>query len=259
MSTYFLIINFQLILLRSILGSVNLLYMKRPTEKELITENKSNLYIPESSVLQKKYTLEEIAEIIPGIVHFNNIDNFGINFVNHYGEEKFDISLEEIVKEGAGFVYKFFEPGSLEIFSQPLIHMISENDDSKIISFFQKVRLNKKVVYNWLLTTSKILKGKKEFISISQVLSDVDSSTRAMTRLLDDNLYMRKNMKKFGNLTKREKQILRLVARGFSTRQIAEQLYLSKYTVSTHRKNISRKLDFKSVIDWEHFANAFEL
>ena len=233
--------------------------MKRLTEKEIIAENKSNLHILESTILKKKYSLEDFAEIIPGIVHVNNINDFEINYLNHFGEGKFNISLEEILSEGSDFVKNFFEPGSLEIFSQPLIQMVEENDDSKVISFFQKVRLNKHVDYSWLLTTSKILKGRKEFISISQVLSGVDSSTKAMTRLLDDNLYLRKNMNKFGELTKREKQILKLVAEGMSTKQIAEELFLSHYTVSTHRKNINHKLGFKSLMDWERFVQAFDL
>lgn len=233
--------------------------MKRLTEKELIAESKSNLHLLETSVLNKKYSLEELAEMIPGIVHFNNIHNFGMQYVNSFGEQKFEVSLEDIIKEGDSFVQRFFEPGTLEVFSQPLIQMVSENDETQVISFFQKVKLNKNVDYNWLLTTSKILKGREEFISISQVLSEVDNTTRAITKLLDDNLFLRKNMNRFGSLTKREKQVLKMVATGYSTKQIAEHLFLSQHTISTHRKNISRKLGFKTLIDWERFAKAFGL
>lgn len=47
-------------------------------------------------------------------------------------------------------------------------------------------------------------------------------------------------------LTRREKEILALIARGRTTLQIAEQLKLSKHTVDTHRKNIHKKLGIKS-------------
>jgi DNA-binding NarL/FixJ family response regulator len=47
--------------------------------------------------------------------------------------------------------------------------------------------------------------------------------------------------KKF-SLTKRECQVLGLIADAMSSKQIAETLYISDQTVSVHRKNIMRKL-----------------
>ncbi|MEM9679558.1 MAG: response regulator transcription factor [Bacteroidota bacterium] len=47
-------------------------------------------------------------------------------------------------------------------------------------------------------------------------------------------------------LTKRETEILQLIAKGRTSLQIAKQLKLSKYTVDTHRKNIHKKLGIKS-------------
>ena len=47
-------------------------------------------------------------------------------------------------------------------------------------------------------------------------------------------------------LTKRECEIVKLIAEGKTSRQIAAALNLSKYTVDTHRKNIHKKLDIKS-------------
>lgn len=47
-------------------------------------------------------------------------------------------------------------------------------------------------------------------------------------------------------LTKRETEILKLIAKGRTSIQIAKHLKLSKYTVDTHRKNIHKKLGIKS-------------
>ncbi|MBO9595874.1 MAG: response regulator transcription factor [Niabella sp.] len=43
------------------------------------------------------------------------------------------------------------------------------------------------------------------------------------------------------SLTKREKEILRLISDGFSSTDIAEKLFLSQLTVETHRRNIIQK------------------
>jgi DNA-binding NarL/FixJ family response regulator len=44
------------------------------------------------------------------------------------------------------------------------------------------------------------------------------------------------------NVSKREKDIIKLIAMGFSNKEIGEKLFLSTHTVSTHRKNIMSKL-----------------
>lgn len=46
-----------------------------------------------------------------------------------------------------------------------------------------------------------------------------------------------------GALTKRELQVTKKVAMGKSTPQIAKELKISTHTVTTHRKNVRRKLD----------------
>lgn len=48
-------------------------------------------------------------------------------------------------------------------------------------------------------------------------------------------------------LSPREKDVVKLLAKGFSNKEISEQLFISPHTVITHRKNITRKLNIKSV------------
>ena len=55
-------------------------------------------------------------------------------------------------------------------------------------------------------------------------------------------------------LTKREIEIIKLVCAEMSTRQISEKLFVSEYTVNTHRKNILRKLNVKNSVGMINFA-----
>ncbi|QDK79257.1 response regulator transcription factor [Spirosoma sp. KCTC 42546] len=55
-------------------------------------------------------------------------------------------------------------------------------------------------------------------------------------------------------ITKREVEIIRLIVQGFSTRQIGERLFISEFTVNSHRRNIARKLGIDTPIGLLNFA-----
>ncbi|MFH1851853.1 MAG: response regulator transcription factor, partial [Candidatus Neomarinimicrobiota bacterium] len=55
-------------------------------------------------------------------------------------------------------------------------------------------------------------------------------------------------------LTRRERQILHLVAEGHTSRKIAEKLHLAPSTVETHRANIMAKLNIHDVASLVRYA-----
>ena len=60
-------------------------------------------------------------------------------------------------------------------------------------------------------------------------------------------------------LSKRELEIIKLVAEGLTSTQIAEQLFISELTVQTHRRNMTRKLNLKNSMQVVQFAKDNEL
>ena len=56
------------------------------------------------------------------------------------------------------------------------------------------------------------------------------------------------------NLTTREKQILKLIYQGDTSKRIAEKLYISKRTVESHRANILHKTNSRNTAELIHFA-----
>ncbi|MFV0592805.1 MAG: response regulator [Draconibacterium sp.] len=55
-------------------------------------------------------------------------------------------------------------------------------------------------------------------------------------------------------LTEREIQIIKLIAREKSSKEIASELFISDRTVETHRKNILRKTNSKNIVGLIRFA-----
>ena len=61
------------------------------------------------------------------------------------------------------------------------------------------------------------------------------------------------------NLTTREIEIIKLIEKEYSNKQIAELLFLSERTIETHRKNIFRKTKTNSVIGLIKYAYEHQL
>lgn len=79
--------------------------------------------------------------------------------------------------------------------------------------------------------------------------SPVQELRVAIEQIIGGGYYFQGGDKKTFNLefnrnivTTREKEIIQLIALGFSTEEMAEKLYLSKGTIETHKKNIYTKL-----------------
>jgi len=54
--------------------------------------------------------------------------------------------------------------------------------------------------------------------------------------------------------TKREKSVIRLIAKGFKTKDISNQLFISEHTVYSHRKNILKKSNCHNAVELLEFC-----
>ena len=87
----------------------------------------------------------------------------------------------------------------------------------------------------------------------------------AMTRALFDNVFdnvTERQEEKQGAvdiLTQREVEILRLLANGYTNRQIAKMLTISVRTVESHRSNLMGKLQFQSRSELVRYAARHDL
>ncbi|MEB3180447.1 MAG: response regulator transcription factor [Nostocaceae cyanobacterium] len=61
----------------------------------------------------------------------------------------------------------------------------------------------------------------------------------------------------FDELTPREKEVLRLIARGANNREIAQELFISEGTVKNHVTNILTRLNLRDRTQAAIFANSF--
>lgn len=96
-------------------------------------------------------------------------------------------------------------------------------------------------------------------INIKKVDGDISRTIKSFQNLVEENSFIKNNIEKYALLTKREKQILSIYAKGLKHQDIADILFISLGTLRTHWKNIKRKLDIKSIADVINYVNAFNI
>jgi two-component system nitrate/nitrite response regulator NarL len=102
---------------------------------------------------------------------------------------------------------------------------------------------------------------KEELLeAVKTVASGENFFSKDISKLIIDN-YIRSAKEQEKNdgfkevpLTKREIEILKLIASGYSNQEIANILYISYNTVDTHRKNIMHKLSIKNTAGLVRYA-----
>lgn len=98
--------------------------------------------------------------------------------------------------------------------------------------------------------------GKEELVGALQKIANGgiffgDEVTNEMMKMMNEKEVPKKEIV---NLTFREREILKLIAKEYSNSKIAEELFISERTVETHRKNIFRKTNTKSIVGLIKFA-----
>lgn len=94
-----------------------------------------------------------------------------------------------------------------------------------------------------------------ELVSKGEYFVDSSLSHRVVKSLLESDEKERKITDDgYNTLTPREQQVMRLIAEGHSTKQIAENLFISAKTVENHRSNIMSKLEVHTIMELVRYA-----
>ena len=89
----------------------------------------------------------------------------------------------------------------------------------------------------------------REFVDLCHDLIYIDDSPGKIIEVIDKSLKARQGGHRVlseNPLSEREKEVLKLLVKGETAKEIASKLFISTHTVVTHRKNISAKLGIKT-------------
>jgi DNA-binding NarL/FixJ family response regulator len=100
----------------------------------------------------------------------------------------------------------------------------------------------------------KNVRQNELFIAIQQVMEGKQYIQQSIAVRYTKSLNSQQEAAKQSQLSPREIEIIRLIAKEYTTSQISKELFLSEHTVETHRKNIIRKTGVKSIVGLMNYA-----
>ena len=153
----------------------------------------------------------------------NGVENIHLLITDLTMPEMDGIELNKIVKETYPSLKTLVV--SMHIDGNMIHKLIRNNVDGYVPKNAEKDEL--------LTAIRSIIKGEKYFSS---------EIKKAYTDAMFDN----KKVEEI-NLTDREKEVLKLIAEEYTTQEIADELFLSKHTIESYRKNLISKLNVKNL------------
>lgn len=193
-----------------------------------------------NSVLQK----------ITAIVYLRHCLDGGIKWCNKTTEEFFGYPAEEIIAMGNQFWKKIAHPDDLY-----LAEASSRYYSTSRPNFGGVVRL--KTTYSedwrWFVGSSTIFAMDPDgrplmtLVTFIDFTSAINTFPQIMEALRDVMNHRYMDLEKM--ITKREKQIIKMLIHGYPTSRIAEELHLSVHTVNSHKKSIKNKLNLKNMAE----------
>ena len=124
----------------------------------------------------------------------------------------------------------------------------------KVTNFFINPNTQESLTLSYHILNSE---SKRISLKHEVVLHKMNSETLAINYLSDvsdkeriehcfDDTNVQFLNKRTLNISPREKEILQLIANGFSSKEIADRLYISNHTAISHRKNLIEKFQAKN-------------
>ncbi|NSL88981.1 helix-turn-helix transcriptional regulator [Chitinophaga solisilvae] len=222
--------------------------------------------LPQNAGFEDKLqALQAIEHELPAVFIVMNVEQGFVEYMSRKGRQQLDVTLEELKAMGTAYFDTYFNPHDAADYIPKITAMLAAPQEEDLtVSFFQQVRLAPSRDWVWHLSTTRVFMRNAAGIPTHAItcaipIDPLHHVTSKVNRLLEENNFLRRNQHIYAALTKREKEILRLMALGFSSGEIAEKVHISEKTAVTHRRNIKSKIGAQSGYDLTSFAQAFDL
>jgi len=209
-------------------------------------------------------SLVSLEDALPCVCIIHDMRDFSLVYMSRQGKQLLGGQWDEERTSGHDYFSAYFRIEDSLFFAEKLLEHARTAPDDTFMTFFEQVRTGPDNSYEWYLSSSRVMlrdtEGNPRFsLTISMPINIHTHVTKKVARVMEENRYMHAHQHHFGQLTRREKQVLACMAQNMTSLAIGEKLFISKKTVATHRKNIKRKIGARTDYDVIRFAQTFDL
>lgn len=201
-----------------------------------------------------------IVEESPALIGIQQMDDLSDPATNHNfwfnrrAMEFIGYSREEIDRAGHMFFDLTMHPDDVQMIGKALAKVITGESDQ----YGGVYRLKPKDgEFRWVIGVIRVFQTRDgmpwRFLNFSFEMDSLKDTQEQIIALTRENQELRSRIR-LNALSKRERQIVGMIAAGHTDREIAGKLFISPTTAKTHRNNIHRKLGLKNNAALVRFA-----
>ncbi len=200
----------------------------------------------------------QVADFL-GFYHENCLSTITLLFLEEKGCKMYGKSLEEIQKIGPEFLMEIMHPEDIERCVTQLTEFALRQDENEVLTYIQRLRLVDNEDYKPYFTCAKLNLSKNIFQCITTPMTGVNEFKGEINHILEKSTYIDNHVTLYTSFSSREREVITLVCKGKTVKEIANQLFLSPHTIEKHKKNIYKKSKFNSNAELIEFALNFNL
>ena len=127
------------------------------TEKEMLARQKEQLFGIQKILKNPNIELDDIAEIIPGLVHLNKIHSLELAYIDKQSRETLEVKKEDLLISGMKVLQKFVKPESFQ-YAKKHFGKMKFDDSSQVVSHFQALKgFPGQKNYQWFYSVKNIM------------------------------------------------------------------------------------------------------
>lgn len=199
--------------------------------------------------------LQTVLDKLPAIVYINELQKPGDPFscrnvwTNKTGLDLLGYSQKEITEMGYRFYKEIMHPDDLEMVPVTVSEIYADGSMPVLVSM-QRIKFQNQSDYKWLYDHGVVIDtfddgSPRQLLVVSMDISESMHTDNPLIAALQEVKRLKSSLK-LTTFTKREKEILKLIVRGKTDKDISSGLFISLQTAKKHRSNVIRKAEVKN-------------